>query len=188
MIPITSIILCGGRATRLQGTISPDLPKFLVPLSDSCTMCDYLLAWLKNRGVRRVVLCLGHLHMAIVNHLRAHPDLEQEVDYSVDPFYGCGVDVALRHARPLIKTQDVLVLNGDTVFTSFDLGAMVTAYGALQGPLVAVNAAGVSAGAVLLPTALLTRLRPLEGAVPWPGAEFVDAGTPGGWISAREAV
>jgi NDP-sugar pyrophosphorylase family protein len=52
-------ILAGGRATRL-GSLTETVPKAMVDVAGQ-PFIDHQLALLRRRGLRRAVLCLGHL-------------------------------------------------------------------------------------------------------------------------------
>src|SRR6185437_1849472 len=56
---LTAIILCGGRGERLR-PYTDTLPKALVPLNGR-PLLDHVLRYLRLGGVRRFVLCTGHL-------------------------------------------------------------------------------------------------------------------------------
>ncbi len=78
----------------------------------------YLLDQLAAQGLRRVVLCTGYLH----DHIEAaigsrHAGLDVVFSREPSPLGTAG---ALRHALPLLRSADVLVLNGDSLIdTSF---------------------------------------------------------------------
>jgi len=87
---------------------------------------DHLLDWLAAQGTRRVVLCLGHGADAILDHLRRSPRGDLEVACSVEP-EPLGTAGGLAHARRLLNSDPVLVVNGDTL-VDVDLAAFVDAY------------------------------------------------------------
>ena len=53
------VILAGGLGTRIRER-GADRPKALIPVLGK-PFVDYQLEWLARQGVRRVVLCVGHL-------------------------------------------------------------------------------------------------------------------------------
>jgi NDP-sugar pyrophosphorylase family protein len=97
-----------------------------------------LLAWLHGRGVRRVLLALGHgadQVEARLGTLRAWlPDLELRASVESEPL---GTGGALRSCLPLLRSDPVLVANGDS-FAEVDLAGFLAAF----------LASGASAGLV----------------------------------------
>jgi NDP-sugar pyrophosphorylase family protein len=105
-----TVILAGGRGTRLGGPV----PKPLMPVAGR-PFLDHLLA----RVGGRVILALGHgadLFAAYAD--RAVLSIESEP---------LGTGGALRLALAHIRTEDVLVLNGDT-FVDTDLASLVNVH------------------------------------------------------------
>ena len=60
-LPTTPLaLLAGGLATRLRAVTEDAMPKALVPIAGR-PFVDHQLDLFHRRGIRRVVLCLGHL-------------------------------------------------------------------------------------------------------------------------------
>lgn len=133
---IDAAILAGGLGTRVAGVLG-DLPKVLAPVGDRVFL-DHLLDRLAAQGIRRVVLCLGHGAAAVEAHLRRHPrgDLEISCSVEAEPLGTAG---AIAHARALLTSDPVLVLNGDTLI-ELDLAAFLRAYRAGGGGIAIVCA------------------------------------------------
>jgi len=74
---------------------------------------ERLLARLEAGGIRRVVLCVGHMGEVVRTHFGDGSYLGLEIAYSEDP-EPLGTGGALRKALPLFETDPVLVLNGDS--------------------------------------------------------------------------
>jgi mannose-1-phosphate guanylyltransferase len=117
-------ILAGGLGTRLQGVL-PSLPKILAPVQGK-PFLDYLLEWLIAQGARRVVLCLGYRSADVLSYLsgRSFPPLEILTVVEPEPLGTAG---ALAHARHLLVTDPVMILNGDTVVDA-DLNQFLAAH------------------------------------------------------------
>lgn len=114
-----AIILAGGLGTRLQGVIGAQ-PKCMAPVNGE-PFLHYLLEYLSKNNCTRVILSLGYKHKVVINWLEEQ-FLDFELDYVVEtePLgTGGGILAALEEAA----TDDVLVLNGDTMF-NVDLTAM----------------------------------------------------------------
>jgi mannose-1-phosphate guanylyltransferase len=105
---IDVLILAGGLGTRLAGVLE-GRPKVLAPVGDKIFL-DILLAHLKRFGARRVILSLGHLASVVQAHVAAMADIETLVE--PEPRGTAG---AIRFARPRLRSQTVLVLNGDSL-------------------------------------------------------------------------
>jgi MurNAc alpha-1-phosphate uridylyltransferase len=123
-------ILAGGKATRL-GPLSADLPKALVPLAGR-PFLDYQLELLHDRGVRRVVLCLGHLGDRIVAHVGDGARYGLQVQHVFDGPRLLGTGGALLSAAPLLGPL-WWVLYGDS-YLDFDYAAVLEHFLARSEP------------------------------------------------------
>ena len=103
-------ILAGGRATRL-GARARDTPKALIEVAGR-PFVEHQLAQLAGHGLRRVVLCVGHLGERIEAAL-GRRFAGVEIDYSYDDPGLDGTLGAIRRAAPLLGPR-FLVLYGDT--------------------------------------------------------------------------
>ena len=63
-----TIILAGGFGTRLQKVVK-ELPKPMASINDR-PFLEYLMNYLKNYGIKRVILSLGYKHEIIKNHFQ----------------------------------------------------------------------------------------------------------------------
>ena len=118
MLPVA--ILAGGLATRLR-PLTQTIPKSLVEVAGQPFILRQL-AYLREQGIRQVVLCTGHLgHMieAVVGDGRA---LGLEVRISPDGPTLLGTGGALRQALPLLGSE-FMVLYGDS-FLPIDFAAV----------------------------------------------------------------
>ena len=107
---ITAAILAGGRGTRLQSVVA-DCPKVLAAVRGR-PFLSYLLDQLIEADVREVVLCTGYM----AEQIRATFGDQYR---SLQLFYShedlpLGTAGALRHASSLLKSESVLVMNGDS--------------------------------------------------------------------------
>ena len=77
-----AIILAGGLGTRLSGTIAEELPKCMAPVNGR-PFLDYLLQYLDDLGLKRVILSVGHKHQLITEHYgNVFADLQ--LDYAIE--------------------------------------------------------------------------------------------------------
>jgi NDP-sugar pyrophosphorylase family protein len=105
-----AVILAGGLGTRLRSVVA-DQPKVLAPVLGR-PFITYLLDQVAQAGIRDVVLCTGYLGEQVQTALGntygpLHLAYSQETELM-------GTGGALRIALPLLKTDPVLVLNGDS--------------------------------------------------------------------------
>lgn len=114
-------ILAGGRATRL-GSLSKDVPKALIPVAGR-PFVDHQLALLSRNGVRRVVLCVGHLGDQIAAHVGDGECFGVRVEYAFDGPRLLGTGGALRRAGELLGPI-FWVVYGDA-YLRFDYAAVL---------------------------------------------------------------
>lgn len=115
---LTAAILAGGFGTRLRAVVS-DRPKVLAEIRGRPFLA-YLLDQVAEAGIRQVVLCTGYLGEQVRG---TFGDLYRDLHlfYSREPS-PLGTAGALRLALPLLKSNTVLVLNGDS-YCDLDLRA-----------------------------------------------------------------
>jgi D-glycero-alpha-D-manno-heptose 1-phosphate guanylyltransferase len=115
-----AIILAGGLGTRLQGVIGA-YPKCMAPVNGR-PFLSYLFDYLSQQRCTRVILSLGFKHRVVTDWVE-----EQYAQFEIDCVIeneplgtGGGILAAVEEAA----TDDVVVLNGDTMFV-VDLKAMM---------------------------------------------------------------
>ncbi len=107
-----AIILAGGLGTRLQGVIG-EAPKCMAPIN-GLPFLSYLFEYLEKQRCTRIILSLGYKNKPIIDWLEDQ-DIFFELDYIVEnePLgTGGGILAALEEC----ETDDVVVINGDTMF------------------------------------------------------------------------
>ena len=97
---VPAAILAGGLATRLR-PITTTVPKAMVEVAGR-PFIAHQLDLLRENGVRRVVLCLGHLGEQIEQYLGDGASFGMELRYSHDGDRLLGTGGALRRALPLV--------------------------------------------------------------------------------------
>jgi mannose-1-phosphate guanylyltransferase len=118
------VVLAGGLGTRLRGAIGA-LPKILAPVAGR-PFLDILLDHIAAHDFRRVVLLLGYRADAVEAHLAASPPHHLAIETVIET-RPLGTGGALRAARPLLHSDPVLVMNGDS-FVAFDAAGFLSAY------------------------------------------------------------
>jgi NDP-sugar pyrophosphorylase family protein len=119
---LTCAILCGGLATRLR-PLTETIPKSLIPINGKPYIA-HQLELLRSRGIRNVVLCIGHLGEMIEEFVKDGSSFGMSASYSLDGPTLLGTGSAIRKALPLLGDA-FFVLYGDSYLTC-DYGAVET--------------------------------------------------------------
>jgi len=107
---INAVILAGGLGTRLRQVLK-DKPKVLASVAGRPFLA-YLLDQLVAASIRKVVLCTGYLGRQIqVTFGYSYEGLELQYSQEHKPLGTAG---AVRLALPLLESDPVLVMNGDS--------------------------------------------------------------------------
>ena len=107
-----AIILAGGFGTRLKETV-PDLPKCLAPVK-SKPILYYIINYLIENGVDRIVFSLRYKSNLVIEFVKNNFGF---IDYDfVVEKETLGTGGALALSLKSTKNDDVVVLNGDSIF------------------------------------------------------------------------
>ena len=113
------IILAGGLGTRLRSAV-PDLPKCMAPVAGKPFLA-HVISYFRNQGVEKFIFSLGYKHEVIEAYLEeAYAGLHKQYVIEKDPL---GTGGAIQLACGKATEKDVLILNGDTLF-SIQLAAL----------------------------------------------------------------
>ena len=112
-----AIILSGGRGKRLK-PITDYVPKPLVPIHNK-PIIEWQIRYLKNYGIRHVIICIGYKNNQIKNFLKSKNNFGINIEYSIEK-KPLGTGGAIKKAAKSIKDKSFFVLNGDTI-TNIDL-------------------------------------------------------------------
>lgn len=104
-------VLAGGLATRLR-PLTTQIPKSLLPVAGR-PFLDHQLELLRQQGLHRVVLCVGHLGEQIREQFGDGQNRGVQIEYSFDGPVLLGTGGALKHALPLLGDH-FFVLYGDS--------------------------------------------------------------------------
>lgn len=105
------LVLCGGQGTRLRSVLS-DRPKPLAMIG-SRPFIEFVITPFVRQGIRRVVLCTGHLGCQFEEWFADHSGtFELILSQEATPLGTAG---AIRHALQRITSDTVIVANGDSV-------------------------------------------------------------------------
>ena len=107
-----AIILAGGFGTRLQHIVK-DVPKPMADINGTPFLV-FLLQKLQIAGISHIILSTGYLHEKIENHFgNSFENLHITYSQETEPL---GTGGAIQFALNKAETDNVLVLNGDTLF------------------------------------------------------------------------
>lgn len=110
---IECIILAGGLGTRLRSAV-PNLPKCMAPVAGKPFLA-YVIDYFHKQGIQQFIFSLGYMHEVIEQFLQAqYPQLDIQTTIEKEPL---GTGGAIKLACGKARQKDVLVLNGDTIFT-----------------------------------------------------------------------
>jgi len=116
-----AIILAGGLGTRLRSVVS-DLPKCMAPVAGK-PFLYYVIQQLQQQGIEKFIFSIGYLSKAIEDFLSTqYPNLHYRLSVEEEPL-GTGGAVLL--ACQKAAAENILVLNGDTLFTA-DIQSLMT--------------------------------------------------------------
>jgi D-glycero-alpha-D-manno-heptose 1-phosphate guanylyltransferase len=108
---VSTVILAGGLGTRLRSIVD-DRPKVLADVHGR-PFLTYLLDQLLDYGVKSVVLCTGHRGDQVRTEFGdTYRGLGLAYSHEPSPLGTAG---ALRLALPLLESESILVLNGDSL-------------------------------------------------------------------------
>ena len=119
-----AIILCGGNATRL-GTAAKHTPKLLLKVKGRSILerqCDFL----KDVGVKELILATGHLHDILQNTIgESYKGIRIRYCKESKKLDTGG---AIKNAMQYISSSPFFVLNGDVLWRDFSLNQMVSTF------------------------------------------------------------
>ena len=108
-----AIILAGGLGTRLRSVVN-DLPKCMAPVAGK-PFLHYVIQHLLQQGVDQFIFSVGYLSEPIEHFLaESYPSLKYQLSTEQEPL---GTGGAIQLGAKKATTENVLVLNGDTLFS-----------------------------------------------------------------------
>jgi len=152
---VFAIILAGGKGERLR-PLTGDKPKCMVPLAGK-PILEHQIEWLREGGVKDVVVACGYLAAVIQHHFREGKRFGVRLHYSVeDEPLGRGGALKLAYRQVPLEERFVVATNGDNVNTQ---------------PLTPLIRRHRETGAVA--TVMLSRLRSPYGIVKQKGRQII---------------
>ncbi len=119
---LPAVLLVGGIGTRLQPVL-PATPKPLAPVGDA-PFLQLLVRQLRSQGIRRLVMCTGHLADQVEKEFSDGHKWDVAIAYSKES-RPLGTAGALKFAECyLTQASDFLVMNGDS-FLELDFRELI---------------------------------------------------------------
>lgn len=106
------IILAGGLGTRLRSVVS-DFPKVLAPVNNK-PFLHYILEKANQQNITHVVLSTGYMHEKIEKFV-AEKHSKKDISFAIED-EPLGTGGAIVNALMKCKTDEILILNGDSFF------------------------------------------------------------------------
>lgn len=107
------IILAGGLGTRLRSVVA-DIPKCMATVAGK-PFLYYVIEYFKKQGVEKFIFSLGYKHEMIEAWLNEkYPLMFRQSSVETEPL---GTGGAIKLACTLATGKNVLVINGDTLFS-----------------------------------------------------------------------
>ncbi|MFQ5769743.1 MAG: nucleotidyltransferase family protein [bacterium] len=111
-LELEAIILAGGYGTRLKAAIA-DIPKSIAMVNRQ-PFLNYLLNYLSNFNIQKVILATGHLHHKIESlYGKSYKNIK--IEYSIEKEL-LGTGGGIKQAVRKVSSEHILILNGDTFF------------------------------------------------------------------------
>lgn len=107
-----AIVLAGGLGNRLR-TVVNDVPKPMAPIENR-PFLEYLLIYLRNNGISKVVLCVSYQWEKIQRYF-GEKFGGIEIIYSIED-EPLGTGGAIKKAMSFTNESEVIIINGDTFF------------------------------------------------------------------------
>ena len=127
------LILCGGKATRLNN-LTKKTPKSLLPIGNKVFL-DFQINYFLQNGIREIVFCVGHFGDQIQNYIEKNYK-SLNVSYSFDDSDFSGTGGALKKASEKID-EPFFVTYGDSLL-SVDMKSVSKKFDPKKGPLMCI--------------------------------------------------
>jgi NDP-sugar pyrophosphorylase family protein len=108
---VTAVILAGGLGTRLRSIVN-DRPKVMAMVAGR-PFGEWVVMGLQAAGVRHLIFCTGYLGEMVQEHFQDGTTWGMTIDYSHEKVL-LGTGGALRQCLSLVRSDPVLVINGDS--------------------------------------------------------------------------
>lgn len=118
-IPLTAVIMAGGRGKRLS-PLTDNVPKPMLKINNK-PIIEYNINLLKYYGVKKVFISIGYLGHMIKDYFKDGSKFGLEINY-IEEEFPMGTAGSLKYL-PKIKNQDILLMNADLI-TNINIESM----------------------------------------------------------------
>ena len=109
-----AVIMAGGKGSRLRSITNDEIPKPMVPV-DGKPLLEYQVEALKEYGIKKIVMIVGHLGEKIMEHFKDGKDFGVDIDYIVEK-NPLGTAGAFYYLKDKTDAKDFLLVFGDVFF------------------------------------------------------------------------
>lgn len=109
-----AVIMAGGKGSRLRSITNDEIPKPMVPV-DGKPLLEYQVEALKEYGIKKIVMIIGHLGEKIMDHFKDGKDFGVDIDYIVEK-EPLGTAGAFYYLKDKTDAKDFLLIFGDVFF------------------------------------------------------------------------
>ena len=109
-----AVIMAGGKGSRLRSITNDEIPKPMVPV-DGKPLLEYQVEALKEYGIKKIVMIVGHLGEKIMEHFKDGKDFGVDIDYIVEK-EPLGTAGAFYYLKDKTEAKDFLLIFGDVFF------------------------------------------------------------------------
>ena len=109
-----AVIMAGGKGSRLRSITNDEIPKPMVPV-DGKPLLEYQVEKLKEYGIKKIVMIVGHLGEKIMEHFKDGKDFGVDIDYIVEK-EPLGTAGAFYYLKDKTDAKDFLLIFGDVFF------------------------------------------------------------------------
>ena len=109
-----AVIMAGGKGSRLRSITNDEIPKPMVPV-DGKPLLEYQVEKLKEYGIKKIVMIVGHLGEKIMDHFKDGKNFGVDIDYIVEK-EPLGTAGAFYYLKDKTDAKDFLLVFGDVFF------------------------------------------------------------------------
>ena len=109
-----AVIMAGGKGSRLRSITNDEIPKPMVPV-DGKPLLEYQVEALKEYGIKKIVMIVGHLGEKIMDHFKDGKDFGVDINYIVEK-EPLGTAGAFYYLKDKTDAKDFLLVFGDVFF------------------------------------------------------------------------
>ena len=109
-----AVIMAGGKGSRLRSITNDEIPKPMVPV-DGKPLLEYQVEALKEYGIKKIIMIVGHLGEKIMDHFKDGKDFGVDIDYIVEK-EPLGTAGAFYYLKDKTEAKDFLLVFGDVFF------------------------------------------------------------------------